>query len=159
MASKERVVGAGALLKRIATIQSGIGPLVSQERLGAFLVRRMQARFDKEQAPDGSRWKARASSSRGNHKILNRTGALRGSLGVIEGTGGGFGAATGAGFRIGIRSMKVQEPTRTVDTAVYGRAHHLGLGKLPKRRILGIGALDVKAVDSLLRREIKKLTG
>lgn len=159
MASKERVVGAGALLKRIATIQSGIGPLVSRERLGAFLVRRMQERFDKEQAPDGTRWKGRAPTSRGNHKILNKTGALRGALGVLEGTGSGFGAATGAGFRIGIRSMKVRDGSRMVDTAVYGRAHHLGLGHVPQRRILGIGALDVKAVDSLLRRELKKLTG
>ncbi len=159
MAGKERVVGAGALLKRIATIQSGIGPLVSRERLGAFLVRRMQERFDKEQAPDGSRWKSRASSSRGNHKILNRTGALRGALGVLEGSGGGFGAATGAGFRIGIRSVKVRDGSRTSDTAVYGRIHHQGNKHVPQRRILGISALDVKAVDSLLRRELKKLIG
>ena len=159
MAAQKKVRGDRALLQRIATIQAGVGPLVSRERLGAFLVRRMQDRFDKEQDPDGNRWKARAPSSRGSHKILNRTGTLRGAIGVLDGVGGGFGSATGAGFRIGIRSTKVADGNRTVDPAVYGRIHHQGNKHVPQRRILGISALDVKAVDSLLRRELKKLIG
>lgn len=158
MATK-KVTGERALLQRIATIQAGVGPLVARERLGAFLVRRMQDRFDREVDPDGNRWKARAPSTRGGHKLLNRTGKLRGALGVLEGVGGGFGSATGAGFRIGIRSQKVKDGNRTVDTAVYGKAHHQGNKHVPQRRILGIGALDVKAVDSLMRRELKKLIG
>ena len=78
------------------------------------------------------------------------------------GVGGGVtgvGSATGAGFRIGIRSTKVDDGNRIVDPAVYGRIHHQGNKHVPQRRILGIGALDVKAVDSLLRRELKKLIG
>lgn len=159
--ARKAVTGDKALLARIATIQAGIGPLVSRERLGAFLLRRMLARFDREEDPDGKKWVPRSARTRGSHKLLNRTGVLRGSIGLLGGEGGtGFGVNTGAGFRIGIRSHSVTDASgRTINPALYGKALHQGTKTIPQRRILGIGALDVKAVDSLLRREMAKLIG
>lgn len=160
MAATKKVKGDRALLQRIATIQAGVGALVSRERLGAFLVRRMKDRFDREVDPEGNRWKGRADSTRGAHKLLNRTGRLRGAIGVLGGAGGtGFGVVTGAGFRIGVRSQNISDGTRTINPALYGKVHHQGNKHVPQRRFLGIGALDVKAVDSLLRREMNKLIG
>lgn len=158
MAAKRAVTGDQKLLKRIKTIQKGLPPLISRERLGAFLVRRMQERYERRVDPDEIPWKERSPNTRGNHPLLEKKGYLRKSLGVLGGANGsGMGINTGAGFRIGIRSMKVQEPTRTVDTAVYGRTHQIGTKRVPRRRIVGIGRLDVKAVDSLMRRELNKL--
>ena len=88
MAAPKKVKGDRALLQRIATIQAGVGALVSRERLGTFLVRRMKDRFDREVDPDGNRWKGRAPSTRGGHNLLNRTGRLRGAIGVLGGAGG-----------------------------------------------------------------------
>lgn len=91
---------------------------------------------------------------------MNRTGRLRGAIGVLGGAGGtGFGVVTGAGFRIGVRSQNISDGTRTINPALYGKVHHQGNKHVPQRRFLGIGALDVKAVDSLLRREMNKLIG
>jgi len=50
---------------------------------------------------------------------------------------------TGAGIRIGITDP---------DIATYGVVQNRGNGRVPARRFLGIGRLDVKAVDSKLRR-------
>lgn len=159
MATRKAVTGDKALLARIATIQSGVGTLVSRERLGAFLLRRMLDRFDREEDPTGKRWASRSANTKGSHKLLNRTGVLRSSIGVLGGAGGtGFGVATGAGFRIGVRAHTVKDSSgRAINPAIYGKVHQQGNGRVPQRRFLGIGALDIKAVDSLLRREMAKL--
>lgn len=158
VATKRAVTGDQKLLRRIRTIQQGLPPLVSRERLGSFLVRRMQDRFDRRVDPDGVRWKERSPNTPGNHPLLEKEGHMRKAIGVLGGVGGsGMGINTGAGFRIGVRSVKVQEKSRTVDTAVYARSHQLGFKKIPKRRFIGISDLDIKAVDSLLRREVNKL--
>lgn len=161
MATRKAVTGDRALLARIATIQQGVGALASRERLGAFLLRRMLQSFDREEDPDGKRWAARSSQTRGTHKLLNRTGVLRAAIGVLGGAGGrGFGVATGAGFRIGVRSHTVKDSSgRAINPSIYGKVHQQGNKHVPQRRFLGIGALDIKAVDSLLRREMAKLIG
>lgn len=158
------VTGDRKLIQRIRTIQEGLPSLVSRDRLGDFLLRRMQDRYSRRVDPDGVPWADRSAQTRGDHPLLEKHGTLRGSIGVLGGMGGsGFGVATGAGFRIGVRSRKFTESSksssRTVDPAVYGRAMQLGLGGVPKRRFIGIGKLDIKAVDSLLRRELTKLVG
>ena len=159
MASAKRAVsGDQKLLKRIRTIQEGLPALASRERLGDFLVRRMQERYGRRVDPEGRPWKERSTNTKGDHPLLEKKGYLRKAIGVLGGiNGSGMGINTGAGFRIGVKSVRVQERTRTVVTAVYGRAHQLGNKRVPRRRFLGIGRLDVKAVDSLLRREMKKL--
>lgn len=157
-AAKRAVTGDQKLLRRIRTIQKGLPPLVSRERLGDFLVRRMQERYGRRVDPDERPWKERSPNTPGDHPLLEKKGYLRKSIGVLGGIGGsGMGINTGAGFRIGVRSRQVQEKTRTVDTVTYGRAHQIGNRHVPRRRFIGIGALDVKAVDSLLRREANKL--
>lgn len=159
MASAKRAVsGDQKLLKRIRTIQEGLPALASRERLGDFLVRRMQERYGRRVDPEGRPWKERSTNTKGDHPLLEKKGNLRKAIGVLGGlNGSGMGIATGAGFRIGVRSVKVPESGRTVDTAVYGRAHQIGNKHVPRRRFIGISDLDVKAVDSLLRREMNKL--
>lgn len=156
---KQFVHGDQKLLKRLATLRKGLPPLVSKERLGAFLIRRMQARFEQRVDPDQVPWKARSPATDGNHPLLERTGQMRKAIAVLGGAnGGGLGVATGAGFKIGVKSINVIDGDgKAANTAVYGRTHQLGTKRVPKRRFIGIGRLDVKAVDSLMRREAAKL--
>lgn len=151
-----RVSGDKKLRRRIRTIQDGLPPLVSKDRLGSFLLRRMQDRFSRRVDPDNNPWVGRSPKTKGNHPLLEKTGRMRKAMGVLSGTSG-MGINTGAGFRIGVRSLEVPEGNRMVNTATYGRVHQIGNSHVPKRRFLGINRLDVKAVDSLLRRELDKL--
>lgn len=152
-----RVTGAKALRRRINTIQAGLPLLVSRDRMSAFLLRRIKERFLKEQSPDGTRWARLSPNTKPGLSILRSTSALYNNIDVLDGAGG-FGSATGAGFRIGVKNASSQQPgrRRTDNPAVYGRYHNLGIG-VKRRRFLGVGRLDIKAVDSLLRRELHKL--
>lgn len=155
------VSGDQKLKRRLQTLQAALPTLMSQERLGAFLVRRMQVRFGQRVDPEMKPWRERSSASRGSHPLLEETGNMRRAIAVLDrGQGSGFGVSTGAGFRIGVLSRNVTNGRgKQVDTADYARVHQRGNKRVPMRRFLGIGALDIKAVDSLMRREISKLLG
>lgn len=81
--------------------------------------------------------------------MLVRTGKLRASIRMIRGGAGAMYTNTGAGFRIGIQDPEVAEYARYQQNGVPGR--------IPARRLIGIGRLDVKAVDSLMRRRAAQL--
>lgn len=151
-----QVTGAAALSQRIAKLRENLNlPALTQE-IGVLLQRRTIQRFDKEVDPDNRRWKPLSPATLrikrrlgyGRKGMLKRTERLRNSIRVIR---GGFGSTftnTGAGVRIGVDDPKVAE---------YARVQNRGEGRIPARRFLGIGSLDVKAVDSLLRRKAKQL--
>jgi len=150
------VTGATALQQRIATIRKNLNLPDLTNEIGALLLRRTQQRFDKGEDPDGRRWKPLAASTiaikrrlgYGQKGILKRTERLRRAIRLIRGGSGTVYTNTGAGVRIGVQDTKV---------AGYARAQNQGEGKIPARRFLGVGRLDVKAVDSLLRRKAKQL--
>lgn len=157
-----RVEGAQQLGKRIKTIQEGLPRLVSKDELGAFLIRRMQARFSRREDQNGVRWKDRSPASSGNHPLLEKTGRLRRNIAVVGGVGGtSLGINTGAGFRIGVKDAKFVESTgsssRVRNLADIARIHNRGNKTTPRRQFIGIGRLDIKAVDSLLRRKAARL--
>jgi len=150
------VRGAARLSRRIATIRENLAlPKLTQE-IGALLLRRTLQRFDRQVTPDNVPWpdlkEATTAAKRrlgyGKGAILVRTGDLRNSIKLIRGGEGATYTTTGAGVRIGIADSEIAE---------YGKAHNLGLGGMPVRRFLGVGRLDIKAIDSLMRRKAKKL--
>ena len=151
------VRGAEKLKRRIDTVRTNLNlPGMTAEIAGLLLVRTMQ-RFDAEMTPNGSKWKPlkEATIQRrlrdgfgGAHPILKQTGTLRDSIAVIKGGSGSTYFNTGAESRIG-----VQDP----DVAKYARVQNKGGKGIVARKFLGISQLDVKAVDSLMRRKAKKL--
>lgn len=152
------VRGADRLAARIQTIRATLALPAMTETIGQLLLRRTRERFAREVDPDGRPWEPLAASTLrrkrkefGDTQILVRTGALRDSIDIIRGdvTGKTF-TNTGAGVRIGVDSEEVSE---------YARVHRRGMRSknLPVREFLGIGRLDVKAVDSLLRRKAKQI--
>lgn len=152
----EFVNGAAALSQRIATIRRNLNLPALENEIGELLLRRTLQRFDREEDPDGKRWVPLAPATiaikrrlgYGHKGMLKRTDTLRRSIRLIRGGRGTVYTNTGAGVRIGVQNTKVAE---------YARIQNQGEGRIPARRFLGIGRLDVKAVDSLLRRKAKQL--
>jgi hypothetical protein len=149
------VRGAERLATRIATIRSRLNLPKLTDEIGDLLLRRTDRRFDTETDPDGNRWRELTDATKrrkqaagaGQAKILTRSGEMRGAIKKVRSLAGATFINTGAQTRIGIEDPKI---------ASYARRHQQGLG-LPVRRFLGVGAADVKAVDSLLRRKAREL--
>ena len=149
------VRGAERLGRRIRTIVENLALPVLTNDIGSLLVKRTKDRFEQEVDPDGVPWKplnrkyAAQKAAEGHRtKILQRTGTLKDSIRKIQGTPTGtLYTNTGAGVRIGVDEDKVP----------YARYHQEGTRAIPRRVFLGVGRLDVKAVDSLLRRKSKSL--
>lgn len=156
MADTPYVKGADKLQRRIATIRKNLNlPAMTQE-IGQLLLKRTQDRFDKEVDPDSKPWKPLAPATLerkrregyGDAKKLVRKGDLRKAIAIIRGGAGTTFTNTGAGVRIGI-----DDPTQVAKA----QAQNKGTSRIPARRFLGVGALDVKAVDSYLRRKAANL--
>lgn len=150
------VYGAEKLGKRIATIRQKANVPALTAEIGELLTQRTLRRFDRQVDPDEKKWppmsEAGISSKRragfGGKPTLRRTGKLRNAIKMVRGGVASTFTNTGAGVRIGIDDPKIAE---------YAAVHNRGKGRMPLRRFLGIGSLDIKAVDSLLRRKAKEL--
>lgn len=153
------VRGAERLKRRIESIRrkTALPPLTDE--IGGLLLKRTMERFDRQVDPDGKPWRPLAPATvlrrrqlgLGPEPKLVRTRALRDSIKLIRGSvPGSTYTNTGAGVRIGIEDPEIAE---------YGAVQNRGdkAGRIPARRFLGIGRLDVKAVDSLLRRKARSL--
>lgn len=151
------VSGAEKLGRRIATIRANLNLPNMVDEIGTLLLKRTLTRFDAEVDPDGNPWAPlkqttilrRRSMGLGPTPKLVRTRDLRSAIKLIKGgIQGAIFSNTGAGVRIGIDDPEI---------AKYGRVQNYGDGRVIARRFLGIGRLDVKAVDSLLRRKAVQL--
>lgn len=153
------VKGAAKLSRRIRTLRQkySLPPLINE--IGALLYRRTMERFAREITPDYAPWadlkpatlRRKAAQGYGDKQKLERTSAMRKAIQLIRGRAdGGTFANTGASARIGIVDPEIAE---------YARIQNVGdrSGRIVSRRFLGIGALDVKAVDSFLRRRAKQI--
>lgn len=151
------VKGADKLKTRIATIRTNLALPEMTDAIGQLLLARTLRRFDREVDPDNVPWKPRAESTmkrreRANYPpdspLLVETGGLRNAIRLIRGGRGTVSVNTGAGVRIGVQDTQI---------AKRAGAHQRGYGHIPQRRFLGIGRLDIKAIDSLLRRKAEQL--
>ena len=150
------VRGADRLQRRIAAIRRSINLPEMTNEIGTLIYARTMRRFDREVDPDEKPWpelkedtrKRKIREGLGVRKMLVASGDLRRSIKLIRGGLGTTFFNTGAGVRIGVEDKKV---------AQYARVHQQGLGEIPARRFLGIGRLDIKAVDSLLRRKARQI--
>lgn len=150
------VQGAKKLSKRIATLRKNLSLPPLLDEIGALLYRRTMNRFEREVTPNYAPWaelkpstlRRKTALGYGDKQKLERTGKLKKAIQIIRGRAdGGTFTNTGAGFRIGIVDPEV---------AKYATLQNNGDSRIPARRFLGIAALDVKAVDSLLRRKAKQ---
>lgn len=152
------VNGAQRLSQRIRTIRTTLALPVLTEEIGGLLLRRTKDRFRAEVDPDRKPWKPLAESTvrsrirlgYGAGPKLRRTDALLDAIRVIRGNNSGaVYTNTGAGIRIGVEGKE----------SMKAYVQNNGFGHVPARRFLGIGALDVKSVDSFLRRKGQQAVG
>lgn len=152
------VSGAQKLRQRIRTISQNLALPVLTEEIGDLLYMRTMRRFRAEVDPDGRAWadlapatlRRKESMGLADTQKLERKGYMMAAIKKIAGNApeGTF-FNTGAGVRIGITDPGI---------AQYARAQNKGVrGRIPARRFLGIGRLDVKAVDSFLRRKSQQI--
>lgn len=177
MADTPYVKGATKLRQRIATIRAGVPFALNRavSDAGQLILQRTRNRYLRGVDPDGRPWTALSGATlvrkkrpptspqyrdKGQLAKGFSTGALYGSIQLIRGSSAGlFAAVTGAGVRIGIGNAGAFGPVqkRGKDIAQYARTFQQGSANQPARRFIGIGALDVKSVDSLLRNRIRRL--
>jgi hypothetical protein len=147
-----QVSGAQRLGQRIATIRARLNLPVLSNEIGELLLNRTLRRFDAGLDPDGRVWEPLADNTLASKRrmgferqgILKRTLKLRNAIQLIRGdiTGAMF-FNTGAGVRLGVLDE---------EQVIKARVHQRGNKHIPQRRIFGIGPLDIKSVDSFLRR-------
>jgi Phage virion morphogenesis family. len=147
------VRGPEKLARRMATIRATLALPVLTNEVAELLLKRTLVRFEAQVDPDNTPWRALAPATElrrkqsgydPKHPILQRTQELKHAIHILRGLApGAVFTNTGAGARIGVS-----------DEGIIGRAraHQRGTAHVPMRRFLGIGRLDVKAVDSQLRR-------
>lgn len=150
------VRGAAKLSQRIQTIRNAtaLPPLIDE--ITDLLLKRTLRRFDAQVDPDGKKWaplkdvtlRRKKQGGFGDKPSLVRTQTMRDAIHRIRGGAGSTFFTTGAGSRIGIDDPAIAE---------YAKAQNKGTKTIPARRFLGLGALDIKAVDGLLRRKAQQI--
>ena len=102
----------------------------------------IKERFDKEQAPDGTKWKPLSPArikqrlkrhKSGNMKILQDTGELRRSVQYEAG----------------------QTYVRIGSNLIYARTHQFGRGNIPARPFLGVTPNERQHTNDLFRAYLK----
>lgn len=158
--ARRKVQGARLLRLRLQHIRRQTPELFEPEYIGPLLVARMRARIKRGVDVAGQSFvplKKETARRKGHDRPLQYTGSLIRAIDVLEGQPSGtFAFATGLGFRIGLKHIKVRQnfanTSRSSDTAVYGRVHQLGNSRTPQRRFLGLNAADRRAVYEKVRR-------
>ena len=131
---KQRLKATADKLQNMRQFWSSVGMYVQRQTI--------RERFNKEQSPDGQKWKPLAESTkrrkkrhkRGQMKILHDTGALRRSI----------------AYEAGNNSVKVGSVLK------YARTHQFGRGKIPARPFLGVTEGEKKHIVSMFGQYIKR---
>lgn len=114
------------------------------DTVGKYVQRQtIKERFDKEQTPDGQKWKPLAPSTvkhrkkrhkKGNMKILQDTGELRRSV----------------TYEAGDNFVKVGSKLK------YARTHQFGRKKIPARPFLGVNDMEKQQITLMFRQYVKR---
>ncbi len=131
---KQRLKATADKLQNMRQFWSSVGMYVQNQTI--------KERFNKEQSPEGQKWKPLAESTkrrkkrhkRGQMKILHDTGALRRSI----------------AYEAGNDSVKVGSVLK------YARTHQFGRGKIPARPFLGVTEGEKKHIVSMFGQYIKR---
>lgn len=152
------VRGAAKLSQRIKTIQASLTLPSMVDDITNLILARTLRRFDRQVDPDENKWEPLKESTIsvkkrlgfGDKPSLVRTRKMRDAIHRIRSSLGSTYFRTGASSLIGIDDPEIAE---------YAKVQNKGYKphNIPARRFLGIGALDVRAVDSLMRRKAKQI--
>lgn len=151
-----KVTTQAVIRSRLKTKLKALGYIPSQEaknpELQRLLLNRVQSRFRRMVAPDGTPWAARVDGSR-NNLLMSKKATLYKSIGVVATSA--YYVNTGAGFRI------TADAESESDGYLYGLAHQRGTVNMVARVFLGVSLLDVRALTRkyklLVDRRLERL--
>ena len=132
---RQRLKATADKLQNMRQFWSSVGMYVQRQTI--------RERFNKEQSPEGQKWKPLAESTirrrkkhhkRGQMKILQDTGELRRSI----------------AYEAGNNSVKVGSILK------YARTHQFGRGKIPARPFLGVTESEKNHIVSMFGQYIKR---
>lgn len=153
--STPKVRGHQEIITRLRKVAAGVSSAAVGADIEKFMEDRVKLRFSRQRDPDGNKWDAISpqwAKRKGNNKILTHSGTLRKAIKVVRRNAGSLASSTGLGFSIGV------DPDATDPNGVpaiqYGRVHNFGMGRHPPRRFLGMGALDIRALQDRMRTAV-----
>lgn len=126
-------------LKNMRQFWSSVGLYVQKQTI--------KERFDKEQSPEGQKWKPLAPATvkrrlkrhkKGNMKILQDTGELRRNI------------SHPTALQVGDSYVRFGTKLK------YARTHQFGRGKIPARPFLGVNESEKKHITSMFRQYLKR---
>ena len=132
---KQRLKATADKLQNMRQFWSSVGMYVQRQTI--------RERFNKEQSPEGQKWKPLVESTirrrkkrhkRGNMKILQDTGELRRSVAY---------EAHDDSVRVGSKLK-------------YARTHQFGRGRIPARPFLGVTDKEKQHITSMFRQYLKR---
>lgn len=165
------VTGASKVKTILAGYLSGIQQIFAKDRLENLIVKRTKARFgppgshkNAQRTPAGKPWvelspRTKRKYNRNRRQKLVDSKSLVRAIGVVRQNmeGSALQSPTGGGFSVGIlpsASQRVQRKARILNFG--GFAGRGGQVRIPGRRYLGIGNEDIKAVDLMVKRAMRK---
>lgn len=112
--------------------------------VGMYIQRQtIKERFDKEQSPDGQKWKPLSQSTIHHRKKRHKSGNMK----ILQDTGE---------LRRSITYEANPDSVRVGTVLKYARTHQFGRGNIPARPFLGVNEDEKKHISSMLSAYIKK---
>ena len=103
----------------------------------------IKERFDKEQAPDGAKWKSLSAARIKQRMRRHRTGQMK----ILQDVGE---------LRRSVQYEATQTYVRIGSNLIYARTHQFGRGKIPARPFLGITPNERRHINDMFRAYLKR---
>ncbi len=103
----------------------------------------IKERFDKEQAPDGTRWKPLSPARVKQRMRRHKTGQMK----ILQDVGE---------LRRSVQYEAGQTYVRIGSNLIYARTHQFGRGKIPARPFLGVTPNERRHINDMFRAYLKR---
>ena len=103
----------------------------------------IKERFDREQSPDGTKWKALAPATVKHRMRRNKSGYMK----ILQDTGE---------LRRSVTYEAGQSYVRIGSNLKYARTHQFGRGNIPARPFLGITSNERNHIKGMFREYLKR---
>lgn len=136
---------AGGLRQKLKAIADGLRDMRPLwQAVGMYVQRQtIKERFDKEQSPEGQKWKPLAPATLKQRSAKHKTGHAR----ILQDTGE---------LRRSITYEAEPNSVRVGTSLKYARTHQFGRGNIPARLFLGVNDEEKQHIISMLGAYIKK---
>lgn len=140
-----RIEGLNKLQNKLSDITNKLkGAKQFYSSVGAYIQRQtIKERFDKEQTPEGEKWKPLKPSTIKARNKRHKTSRMK----ILQDTGE---------LRRSIKYEADNEKVKVGSNLIYARTHQFGRDKIPARPFLGVTKQERQHIVKMLTQYIKK---